>query len=92
MHLRHFSGHRAYAAGEPCPDLQAAAGRCRNPSTSLLALSASYASSRGWTASLHVNNLTDRRPVDHDDARAGYNPSFDDPVGRHYAVELRYRF
>ncbi|MCD9030992.1 TonB-dependent receptor [Luteimonas sp. Y-2-2-4F] len=92
MHLRYFSGYTIHDSASACPDQNATAGRCRNPSISTVALGVSYASPMGWRASAFANNLTDRTPVDYDTERAGYNPSLDDPVGRSYVVRLDYRF
>ncbi|MEZ0469661.1 TonB-dependent receptor domain-containing protein [Luteimonas salinilitoris] len=90
--VRHFSGYRVHAAGRPCPDANADAGKCRNPSINVLALGTTYSGFDRWTVSGHVNNLADRQPANYELERAGYNASFDDPVGRYYLLKFAYRF
>ena len=93
LHARYFASHRVYAAGEPCPEANLLAGRCRNKGLTLLSLDALYRSRDDrWSAGFGIDNLTDRQPTNYEIDRAGYNPAFDDPVGRSFQVRMTRRF
>lgn len=92
LDIRHFGGVYAHAAGEDCPASHRNAGKCRNPSATLLNLGIEYAGSERWRLSLNVNNLSDRKPVDYRQGRDGYASGIDDPFGRYYIASATYRF
>lgn len=90
--LRHFGRSHAYAAGEGCPEPNAAVGKCENPSVTLAGLSYVYTGVPNWTFSLNINNLADRKPANYRAGQDGYNIAVDDPYGRYYAFGATYRF
>lgn len=92
LNFRHFGRSFAYAAGEICARQNEAAGKCMNPSTTLLDLNLAYSGIQGWTFSLSVNNLTDREPVNYRPGQDGYNIAIDDPYGRYYLFSAAYRY
>jgi iron complex outermembrane receptor protein len=91
-----YTGNYAYeeyaGAADSCPAYKATAGKCRTPSFSLVNLSLTYQGLPHWSFSGYVNNVFDHQPRNYDEASAGYNPQFDDPVGRYYAVRAAYSF
>ena len=92
LHLRHFGGYRVHAADVACPQLHIAAGHCRNPSVNLLAAHVARDLGEQWRVSVQIDNLADRRPVNYDPMRTGYNGAIDDPIGRAYLLRVVRRF
>ena len=80
------------APGQPCPETNAAAGRCRTPSATTADLYVAYGGFAQWRLSLNVNNLTDRDPRNYDARKGGYDIAYDDPRGRYYLLSAAYRF
>ncbi|HEX5122588.1 MAG TPA: TonB-dependent receptor [Rhodanobacteraceae bacterium] len=91
-----YTGNYAYedyaGAADTCPAYKATLGRCRTPSFTLVNLSLTYQGLAHWSISGYVNNVFDHQPRYYDEASAGYNAAFDDPVGRYYAVRAAYSF
>ncbi len=90
--MRHAGPTFAFHAGEPCPQPNLRAGRCRNPSTTLFDIDLGYAGLERWTLSLHVGNLFDRQPVNYAIGLGGYRLATDDPYGRYYMLSVAHRF
>lgn len=92
--MRHFGRSRAYYPfkGVVCWSGLRAAGKCSNPSATLLGLNLNYTGLDRWAFSLNINNLTDRQPVNYRPDRDGYNIAVDDPYGRYYVLTTTYRF
>ena len=89
---RHFGRSHAYPADQACPQANRDAGKCDNPSTTLVGLNLDYAASGRWTFSLNINNLFDRQPINYRSGRDGYDIAVDDPYGRYYTLSAAYRF
>lgn len=90
--VRHFGSSYAYPAGGACPKANRAAGKCANPAATLLGLNTGYSGPEGWSYSLNVSNLLDRRPVNYHVYTGGYNIAVDDVYGRYFALAATYRF
>ena len=75
-----------------CPTLNAAAGRCRTPSSTTADMYLAYVGLPHWRLSLNVDNLTDREPRNYDPFKGGYDIAYDDPRGRYYLLSAAYRF
>lgn len=90
-----YTGRYAYAPSAnsllTCPSSQQRLGRCSTPAFSLLDLDLDYAGFAHWRVSLNVHNVLDHRPVYYGNAAIGYNPAFDDVVGRYFLLSFRYR-
>lgn len=78
--------------GGPCPTHNAAVGKCTTPGAGTLDLNLGYAGLDRWQLSLHVQDLGDRRPVNFDVGKGGYDIAFDDPRGRYTLLSAAYRF
>lgn len=76
----------------PCATYKAAQGKCSIPPFGLLNLNVTYSGVPNWAFTLSVNNAADHRPRYYEELSGGYNPAFDDPVGRYYAFRATYRF
>ena len=91
-----YTGNYAYeayaGAADTCPAYKATLGRCRTPSFTLVNLSLAYQGFPHWSITGYVNNVFDHEPRFYDESFGGYNPAFDDPVGRYYAVRATYSF
>ena len=91
-----YTGNYAYeqyaGAADSCPAYKATLGRCRTPSFTLVNLSLTYQGLPHWSLAGYVNNVFDHEPRFYDEASGGYNPAFDDPVGRYFAVRATYSF
>ena len=91
-----YTGNYAYeeyaGAADACPAYKATLGKCRTPSFTLVNLSLTYQGLRHWSISGYVNNVFDHAPRYYDEASGGYNPAFDDPVGRYFALRAAYSF
>lgn len=92
LNIRHFGSSYAYPTGEACPKENRDAGKCANPAATLLGLSTRYSNPDGWSYSLNVSNLLDRRPVDYRYYTGGYNIAVDDVYGRYFTLAATYRF
>ncbi|WP_158549215.1 TonB-dependent receptor [Lysobacter silvisoli] len=77
---------------EDCPKVYAAAGRCSNPGSATVDLNLAYTGDTHWRFSLNVHDLGDRRPVNYDMLKGGYDIAYDDPRGRYYLLSASYRF
>jgi len=90
-----YTGHYAFAPSSnslvTCPTAQQQAGHCTTPAFSLLDLDLEYAGIRHWRFGLNVHNALDHRPVYYGNPIVGYNPAFDDVVGRYFLLSFRYR-
>ncbi|HEY0503546.1 MAG TPA: TonB-dependent receptor [Lysobacter sp.] len=80
------------APGQPCPEANAAVGKCRTPSVTTADLYVAYGGLANWRLSLNINNLTDREPRNYDALKGGYDIAYDDPRGRYYLLSAAYRF
>lgn len=93
--LRH-TGHYRYrqydADALDCPDYRAAVHKCSTPGFTLVNASLAYTGLRDWRISLGVANLFDHTPENYDEAGGGYDPRFDDPVGRYFWLGATRRF
>ncbi|HUD40373.1 MAG TPA: TonB-dependent receptor [Dokdonella sp.] len=93
--LRH-TGHYRYRQYDAdtldCPDYRAAVHKCSTPGFTLVNASVAYTGWRDWRLSLGVANLFDHTPKNYDEASGGYNPRFDDPVGRYFWLGATRRF
>ncbi|HJT98180.1 MAG TPA: TonB-dependent receptor, partial [Rhodanobacteraceae bacterium] len=91
-----YTGNYAYedyaGAADTCPAYKATLGRCRTPSFTLVNLSLAYQGLAHWSLTGYVNNVFDHEPRYYDEASGGYNPAFDDPVGRYFALRATYSF
>jgi len=91
-----YTGNYAYedyaGAADACPAYKATLGRCRTPSFTLVNASLTYQGLPHWSFSGYVNNVFDHEPRYYDEASGGYNPAFDDPVGRYFALRATYSF
>lgn len=76
----------------PCAAYRAAQGKCSVPPFGLLNLNVTYSGIAHWAFTLSVNNAADHEPRYYEELSGGYNPAFDDPVGRYYAFRATYRF
>jgi outer membrane receptor protein involved in Fe transport len=76
----------------PCAAYRAAQGKCSVPPFGLLNLNVTYSGIPHWAFTLSVNNVADHEPRYYEELSGGYNPAFDDPVGRYYAFRATYRF
>jgi iron complex outermembrane receptor protein len=90
-----YTGHYAFASGArssiSCPTAQVLAGHCETPAFTLLDLGVDYSGFRHWRLGLNVHNVTDHRPTYYGYPAVGYNPAFDDVVGRYLLLSVRYR-
>lgn len=80
------------APGQPCPQANAAVGKCETPSATTADLYVAYSGFDRWRLSLNVNNLTDREPRNYDSRKGGYDIAYDDPRGRYYLLSAAWRF
>jgi iron complex outermembrane receptor protein len=91
-----YTGNYAYeayaGAADGCPAYKAALGKCKTPSFTLVNASLSYRGLPHWTLTGYVNNVFDHTPRYYDEAFGGFNPAFDDPVGRYFAFQATYAF
>jgi len=91
-----YTGNYAYedyaGAADGCPEYKAALGDCKTPSFTLVNVSLSYHGLPHWTLTGYVNNVFDHTPRYFDEAFGGFNPAFDDPVGRYYAFLATFDF
>jgi len=91
-----YTGNYAYeayaGAADSCPDYKVRLGSCRTPSFTLVNLSLTYQGLPHWSFSGYINNVFDHSPRYYDEAAGGYNPAFDDPVGRYFALRATYSF
>jgi len=95
MNVRYTGSYHndAYAgAGNECPDYKAQLGKCTTPPFVLVNSSLTYTGLPHWAFSLSIDNLFDHTPRYYEESFAGYNPQFDDPVGRYCGVRVTYRF
>lgn len=76
----------------PCATYKAEQGKCSIPPFGLLNLNVTYSGIPHWAFTLSVNNVADHVPRYYEELSGGYNPAFDDPVGRYYAFRATYRF
>jgi iron complex outermembrane receptor protein len=90
--VRHFGSSYAYPAGGTCPKANRDAGKCASPAATLLGLNTGYSGPEGWSYSLNVSNLLDRRPVNYRFYTGGYNMAVDDVYGRYFTLAATYRF
>jgi iron complex outermembrane receptor protein len=90
--MRHFGSLHAYPAGETCPKENRDSDKCTNPAATLWGLNTHYTGPGGWSYSLGVSNLLDRRPVDYRFYTGGYNIAVDDVYGRYFTLAATYRF
>lgn len=90
-----YTGHYGFAPHSnsmiTCPTAQQQAGHCTTPAFTVLDLDLEYAGIRHWRFGLNVHNALDHRPVYYGNPVAGYNPAFDDVVGRYFLLTFRYR-
>ncbi len=93
--LRH-TGHYRYrqydADALDCPDYRVAVHKCSTPGFTLVNASLAYTGWRDWRISLGVANLFDHTPRNYDEASGGYDPRFDDPIGRYFWLGATRRF
>lgn len=93
--LRH-TGHYRYrqydADALDCPDYRAALHKCSTPGFTLVNASLAYTGWRDWRVSFGVANLFDHTPKNYDEASGGYDPRFDDPIGRYFWLGATRRF
>ena len=91
-----YTGNYAYeayaGAADACPAYKAALGKCRTPSFTLVNVSLTYQGLPHWSFSGYVNNVFDHAPRYYDESSGGYNPAFDDPVGRYFSLRATYGF
>ena len=92
LNLRGVGPARVAAPGDACPPLNAAAGKCTTPGSGTADLNLRYARFEHWQLSLNVHDLGNRRPVNFDVGKGGYDIAFDDPRGRYYLFSAAYRF
>lgn len=91
-----YTGSQAYAqhaddlAG--CPGYVAAAHKCATPAFFLTHLNVAYAGWASWRVAVNVANAFDHTPRYYREASGGYNPLFDDAVGRYFSASATYRF
>lgn len=90
--MRHFGSLHAYPAGKTCPKENRDSDKCTNPAATLWGLNTHYTGPGGWSYSLGVSNLLDRRPVDYRFYTGGYNIAIDDVYGRYFSLAATYRF
>ena len=90
-----YTGHYAFAPSsnslDTCPTVQQQADHCTTPAFTLLDLDLEYAGIRHWRFGLNVHNVLDHHPVYYGNPVVGYNPAFDDVVGRYFLLSFRYR-
>ncbi|MDE3072525.1 MAG: TonB-dependent receptor [Pseudomonadota bacterium] len=90
-----FTGHYAFAPSShsqiTCPAAQQQSDQCTTPAFALLDLDLEYAGIRHWRFALNVHNALDHRPAYYGNPIVGYNPAFDDVVGRYFLLSFRYR-
>jgi iron complex outermembrane receptor protein len=91
-----YTGSQAFArhADDPsvCPAYAAALGKCSTPSFFLANLNVAYAGWASWRVAINVANLFDHTPRYFRESSGGYNPLFDDAVGRYFTLSATYRF
>ncbi|ANB17798.1 TonB-dependent receptor [Dokdonella koreensis] len=75
-----------------CPAYRAAVGKCSTPAFTLVNASVAYTGWTDWRLALGIANLLDHEPEYYTEASGGYNPQFDDPVGRYYWLSATWRF
>ncbi|WP_242112204.1 TonB-dependent receptor [Luteimonas aquatica] len=77
---------------EGCPAPNLAAGRCTDPSVTMVDLDVAWSGIPRWRFAANVQNLTDREPVNYEIGSGGYSANYDDPRGRYYMLSATYRF
>jgi len=87
-----YSNDSYAGAGNECPVYKAQAGKCTTPPFVLVNSTVAYTGLSPWTFSVSVDNLFDHAPHYYEESFGGYNPQFDDPVGRYYGLRVDYRF
>lgn len=92
LNVHQFGPAEVAAPGQPCPEWNAAVGKCSTPSATTADLYLAWGGIPKWRLSLNVNNLTDHEPVNYDIGKGGYDIAYDDPRGRYYLVSAAYRF
>lgn len=95
LNLR-FTGGYAYTqyAGDQiaCPSYRAEAGKCSTPAFTLTNLNVAYAGWPEWRFAFNIANLFDHRPRYYTESSGGYNPLFDDPIGRYFSISASRRY
>ncbi len=95
MNIRYtgsYSNDSYAGAGNECPVYKEQAGKCTTPPFVLVNSGITYAGLAHWSFSLSIDNLFDHAPRYYEESFGGYNPQFDDPVGRYYGLTVTYRF
>lgn len=91
-----YTGNYAYTAYDGdtlvCPDYKASVGKCSTPAFALFNLNMAYGGLASWRLVFNVANLFDHTPRYFRESAAGYNPLFDDAVGRYYSFGATRRF
>lgn len=75
-----------------CPTYRASVHKCSTPPFTLVNATVAYTGLKDWRLSLGVANLFDHTPRYYKEASGGYNPQFDDPIGRYYWLSATRRF
>jgi len=92
LNLQGVGPSRVYRAGESCPEYNLAVRRCSTPGSTTLDLNLAYSGFSNWHLALNVRDLRDRKPVNFDVEKGGYDIAYDDPRGRYYLLSAAYRF
>lgn len=95
LYLRYTGNHgyRQYSGdSQGCPAYKASAGKCSTPAFTLTNVSIAYTGIRDWRFLLGVANVFDHRPRYFNEASGGFNPLFDDAIGRYFSVAATRRF
>lgn len=89
----YFSNYRVHPKDEPCPIENMISRKCKNRPISFMSLDVQYRSrDEKWSFGAGINNVMDRQPSNYERARSGYNPSFDDPIGRSFQIRVTRNF
>lgn len=91
-----YTGNYAYAAYQgdtlTCPDYKAVMGKCSTPSFALFNLNMAYGGFAPWKLAFNISNLLDHTPRYFQESAAGYNPLFDDAIGRYFSIGVTRSF
>ncbi len=69
-----------------CPAYRQAVGKCSTPGFTLVNFNITQSRWAPWRLMFNVANVFDHMPRYYRESAGGYNPLFDDPVGRYFSI------
>ncbi len=92
LNVRGAGAAEVAAAGRPCPVINRQADRCTTPGSAIVDLDVQYSGVPGWVLGFNASDVGDRRPVNFDVTKGGYDIARDDARGRYFRFSAAYRF